>query len=169
MLTRPVNASTAITYAREPGAATAKRAPLDIPCGRNVTRGGGGSASRRSHRETARLATTGGLSMVPGPTHDERVSVVVDEHLEGFLAGHRPLARRAEEGGDRSHLRPGPHAIGGAAHGGRDHRRADGEHREDHHQLNEGEAARHLVSQEVTSLFSPSPPGAPSAPRVQMS
>ena len=36
-------------------------------------------------------------------------------------------------------------------------------------QFDEGEAALHFTAHKVTSAFSPSPPGAPSAPRLQMS
>ena len=119
-------------------------------------------------RESARGLRRGfpGLARA---AHDERVALVVHAHLDGLLAAHRLLAGGAEEGGHRPDLRSGAHAVDGTGNAGGHHRGGDGEDREDHHQLHEGEAARHFTSQEVMSAFSPSPPGAPSAPVVQMS
>ena len=61
VLTRPVSGWTVMTYARDPGRAIAKRAPVDMPCGRKVTRGGGVSASMRdTHRDWRKRIPSGG-------------------------------------------------------------------------------------------------------------
>jgi hypothetical protein len=84
------------------------------------------------------------------------------------------LVRGAEKGGDARGFGPGPHRVHASSQRGRSHGRGQGQDEERHGQLDQREAARplagHLAADhEVTSALSPSPPGAPSAPRLQMS
>ena len=91
--------------------------------------------------------------------------------LERVTAGDGALPRGAQERRDARDL--GPHAKGfeSPPDGRRHHRGGEGQDEERHRQLDQGEAAPipHRASQEVTSAFSPSPPGAPSAPTLHTS
>ena len=91
---------------------------------------------------------------------------VVDAHLQRLPATHRLLTGGAEEGGDRPDLRARPHASTvRAAPGATTAAAIASTARTTTSSIREKPRARaHFTSQEVTSVFSPSPPGAPSAP-----
>ena len=75
----------------------------------------------------------------------------------------------SQESRDPRRLGPRAQGVEAAGDGGRGNADRHGDDQERHRQLDEREAALHLTDQDVTSAFSPSPPGAPSAPRLQMS
>ena len=84
----------------------------------------------------------------------------------------RLLARVPEGGGEPGDLGAGAQGLGATPDRGRDEAHRDREDNQGDDQLEEGEAPSiyfWLLSHDVMSAFSPSPPGAPSAPSDQRS
>ena len=141
VVTRPVSASTVITYAAAPAASSRKRRRWTCP-------GAGTVTPRRSarlgldaqERGERRGASRAGLAVAaPARRSSSPCASRIDDHLVRLLARDRLLARRAQEGREAGHLGPRPHLVGGAPDRG--DRQRGGQRRgraSDDHQLERG-------------------------------
>src|SRR5262249_52733808 len=115
----------------------------------------------------------GGGHGVPRPELDDAL-LTLHPHFVGSVVSHGLLACATKERGEARCLRPRFQRLHATHYRGRHHGGGQGEDEQRDDELDEGKASEppfgHFpVVQEDTSAFSPSPPGAPSAPSVQIS